>query len=37
MIHVLCLLYSVSLYFFDKCEPIIAQFDLILFACWQKK
>ena len=28
---------SVSLCFFDKLEPIIAQLDLVLFASWQKK
>ena len=32
-----CVLYSVSLCFFDKLQPIIAQFDLFLFAYWQKK
>ena len=26
-----CVLYSVSLCFFDKMQPIIAQFDLVLF------
>ena len=26
-----CVLYSVTLCFFDKLQPIIAQFDLVLF------
>ena len=33
----LCVLYIVSLCFFDKLQPIIAQFDLVLFASWHKK
>ena len=32
-----CVLCSVSLCFFDKLQPIIAQFDLALFASWHKK
>ena len=31
-----CVLYSVSLCFFDKLQTIIAQFDLALFASWHK-
>ena len=34
---VLCSLYSVTLCFFDKLQPIIAQFDLALFASWHKQ
>ena len=32
-----CVLYSVGLCFFDKLQPIIAQFDLVLFGSLQKK
>ena len=29
--------YKVLICFFDKSQPIIAQFDLVLFKSWQKK
>ena len=32
-----CVLYSVTLCFFDKLQPIVAHFDLVLFASCQKK
>ena len=32
-----CVSHSVSLCFFDKLQPIIAQFDLVLFVSWHKK
>ena len=32
-----CVLYCVSLCFFQKLQPIIAQFDIALFASWHKK